>query len=80
MQVNIQLKTAEATVASSLGYESDVSAALKGVGLRMYPTYPGTQDSKQATMYRVPVADRDEAQRALEVVRGHEGVQRADIG
>jgi hypothetical protein len=79
MQVNVQLKTAQATVASSLGYESDISAALEGVGLRMYPAYPGTQDSKQATMYRVPIADHDEAERALGVLRGHEGVQRVDV-
>jgi hypothetical protein len=78
LEVKIQLKPAGATVASSLGYESGVSEALESIGLRMYPAYPGTQDSKQATMFRVPVSNQQEADRALEVLRNHEGVQAAD--
>jgi hypothetical protein len=79
MELKIQLKIADGTVASSLGYERDVSSAVEGVGLRMYPLYPGTQDSKQATMFRVPVPDQDAADRALAVLREHDGVQSAGL-
>jgi hypothetical protein len=79
MELKIQLKIADGTVASSLGYERDVSNAVESQGLRMYPLYPGTQDSKQATMFRVPVPDQDAADRALATLREHEGVQSAGI-
>ena len=47
MEVHVQLKTADGSVAGSLGYESAVSRALKEAGLNLYPRYPGTQDSRQ---------------------------------
>jgi len=74
MDVKVQLKTASGTVAASFGYESAVEQAVEGLGLRMYPVYPGTQDSKQATMFRIPVSDTATAQRAVETLREHEGV------
>jgi hypothetical protein len=80
MEVKLQLKIAAGTVASSLGYESEVDDAVKALGLRMYPVNPGTQDSKEATLFRIPVADEDEARRAVEVLAAHDGVQRADLG
>ena len=50
MEVHVQLKTADGSVAGSLGYESAVSRALKAAGLNLYPRYPGTQDSRQGTV------------------------------
>jgi hypothetical protein len=79
MEVQLQLKIADGSVASSLGYESSVSSALEGIGLRIYPLHPGTQDSKQATLFRVPVPDQETADRALELLGEHEGVQRASL-
>ena len=79
MEVNVQLKPATGSVASSLGYESAVSTALEKVGLKIYPRYPGTQDSVQATLFRVPVPDEGTAQRALEILRKQEGVQNATL-
>jgi hypothetical protein len=79
MEVKVQLKTAQATVASSLGYETEVSTALREIGLRLYPVHPGTQDSRQATLFRVPVPDRETADRAVELLRGQGGVQSAAI-
>jgi hypothetical protein len=80
MELKIQLKTADGSVASSLGYESQVDEAVKGLGLRMYPVNPGTQDSKLATLFRIPVPDEETAYRAVAVLDGHEGVQRATLG
>jgi hypothetical protein len=79
MELKIQLKIADGTVASSLGYERDVSTAVESVGMRMYPMYPGTQDSTQATMFRVPVPDQETADRVLGALEGHDGVQRASL-
>jgi hypothetical protein len=79
MQVNVQLKVASGTVAASLGYESAVESALKDAGLRMYPKNPGTQDSTEACLFRVPVKDQAEADRALQVLEGHDGVERAGV-
>jgi len=80
MEVKVQLKTADGTVASSLGYESQVDDAVKELGLRMYPLKPGTQDSKEATLFRIPVSDEESGRRAVEVLRAHEGVQTATLG
>ena len=80
MEVKLQLKMADGTVASSLGYESEVDDAVKALGLRMYPVNPGTQDSKEATLFRIPVTDEDEARHAVEVLAAHAGVQRAGLG
>jgi hypothetical protein len=74
-EVRLQLKIADGTVASSLGYESQVEQVVKDLGLRMYPAKPGTQDSKEATMFRIPVDDAETARRAAETLRAHEGVQ-----
>jgi hypothetical protein len=79
MEVKVQLKIADGSVASSLGYESAVSSAVESLGLRMYPMHPGTQDSKLGTMFRVPVPDEETAERALSVLRDHEGVQSAGV-
>ena len=79
MEVKVQLKTADGSIASSLGYESQVEEIVKGLGLRMYPRYPGTQDSTQATLFRIPVEDAQSAERAVEALRAHEGVQSASI-
>jgi hypothetical protein len=80
MEVKLQLKVADGTVHASLGYESEVDDAVKALGLRMYPVNPGTQDSKEATLFRIPVQDEATARRALDVLRGHEGVQGASVG
>ena len=40
-EVRLQLKIADGTVASSLGYESQVEQVVKDLGLRMYPAKPG---------------------------------------
>jgi hypothetical protein len=79
MQVNVQLKVATGTVAASLGYESAVESTLKHAGLKMYPKNPGTQDSMEACLFRVPVRDQDEADRALALLRDHEGVERVGV-
>ena len=79
MEVHVQLKTADGSVAGSLGYESAVSRALKEAGLKLYPRYPGTQDSRQGTLFRVPVEDQAGADRALDLLRSTDGVERADI-
>jgi len=79
MEVHVQLKTADGSVAGSLGYESAVSRALKEAGLELYPRYPGTQDSRQSTLFRVPVDDQADADRALELLRSTDGVERAEI-
>ena len=75
MDVNLQLKTADGTVGASLGYESRVDDAVKGLGLRMYPLHPGTQDSKQATLFRIPVPDEEAGRGAVAALSGHEGIQ-----
>ena len=80
MEVKLQLKIADGTVASSLGFESHVDEAVKELGLRMYPVNPGTQDSKEATLFRIPVADDETGRRAVDALRGHEGVQRVTLG
>lgn len=80
MQVNLQLKTADGTVGASLGYESQVDDAVKDLGLRMYPMHPGTQDSKQATLFRIPVPDERAGRSAVDALRGHEGVQSVELG
>jgi hypothetical protein len=77
MEVNVQLKTADGSVASSLGFESQVDEVVKGLGLRMYPRYPGTQDSIQGTLFRIPVEDAQSAQRVIDALRAHDGVQSA---
>ncbi|UGS35923.1 hypothetical protein [Capillimicrobium parvum] len=79
MELKVQLKLADGSVASSLGYESAVSSSVESLGLRMYPMYPGTQDSRQGTMFRVPVPDEEAADRALALLREHEGVQSAAL-
>jgi creatinine amidohydrolase len=80
MEVRLQLKVADGTVASSLGYESEVDEAVKGLGLRMYPINPGTQDSKEATMFRIPVSDEETGRRAVATLLEHRGVQTARLG
>ncbi|MCW2997267.1 MAG: hypothetical protein JWN65_816 [Solirubrobacterales bacterium] len=80
MEVKLQLKMADGTVRSSLGYESQVDDAVKALGLRMYPVNPGTQDSKEATMFRIPVSDEATAQQAVDALSGHEGVQAVRLG
>jgi hypothetical protein len=77
MEVHVQLKTADGSIAGSLGYESAVSRVLKEAGFTFYPRYPGTQDSRQGTLFRVPVDDQDSANRAIEVLRSTDGVERA---
>lgn len=79
MEVKVQLKTADGSVAGSLGYERAVSSALEEMGLRIFPVHPGTQDSKQATMFRVPVPDQGVADRAIAVLRRQDGVQSAQL-
>lgn len=79
MEVKVQLKIADGSVGSSLGYESHVDAAVKELGLRMYPRYPGTQDSIQGTLFRVPVEDPESAERVVEALRSHDGVQSVTI-
>ena len=79
MQVTVQLKMADGSVAGSLGYESAVSSAVEGLGLKMYPKYPGTQDSKQGTMFYVPVPDEEAAERTMAALRDHDGVQSAAV-
>lgn len=80
MEVKLQLRIADGTVASSLGYESQVDDAVKELGLRMYPVNPGTQDSKEATRFRIPVPDEDSGRRAVEALRDHDGVQSVTLG
>ncbi len=80
MEVKLQLKIADGTVASSLGFESKVDDAVKDLGLRMYPVNPGTQDSKEATRFRIPVADEETGIRAVDALRGHEGIQSVALG
>jgi hypothetical protein len=80
MEVKLQLKIASGTVAASLGYESQVDDAVKELGLRMYPVNPGTQDSKEATLFRIPVSDEETGRRAVEALSGHEGVQSVRLG
>jgi hypothetical protein len=79
MEVSVQLKAADGTVAGSLGYESAVSRALKEAGLALYPRYPGTQDSRQGCLFRVPVDDEETAERALALLRSTDGVERAEL-
>jgi creatinine amidohydrolase len=75
MEVKLQLKIADGTVASSLGFESEVDSAVKGLGLKMYPANPGTQDSKEATMFRIPVSDEETGRRAVDTLLVHDAVQ-----
>ena len=75
----MEARPADGSVAGSLGYESAVSRALKEAGLKLYPRYPGTQDSRQGTLFRVPVDDQADADRALELLRSTDGVERAEI-
>ena len=79
MEVHVQLKPADGSVAGSLGYESAVARALKAEGLRLYPRHPGTQDSRLGTLFRVPVDDRSAGERALAVLRATDGVQGAEL-
>jgi hypothetical protein len=79
MEVSVQLKAADGTVAGSLGYESAVSRALEEAGLRLYPRHPGTQDSRQGCLFRVPVDDEATAERALALLRSTVGVERAEL-
>jgi hypothetical protein len=79
VEVHVQLKTADGSVAGSLGFESAVSRVLEEAGLKLYPRYPGTQDSRQGTLFRVPVDDQAGADRALDLLRSSEGVERADV-
>ena len=79
MEVSVQLKTADGSIAGSLGYESAVSRALKDAGLKLYPRHPGTQDSRQGTLFRVPVDDQETGERALALLRSTEGVERAEL-
>ena len=79
MEVSVQLKTADGSIAGSLGYESAVSRALKEAGLKLYPRHPGTQDSRQGTLFRVPVDDQETGERALALLRSTEGVERAEL-
>jgi len=79
MEVSVQLKAADGSIAGSLGYESAVSRALKEAGLMLYPRHPGTQDSRQGTLFRVPVDDQESAERALALLRSTEGVERAEL-
>jgi hypothetical protein len=80
VDVHVQLRTADGTIAGSLGYESAVSRALKEAGFTLYPRYPGTQDSRQGTLFRVPVDDQDGVDRALALLRSTDGVERAELG
>ena len=80
MEVQVQLKAADGSIAGSLGYESAVSRILKQAGLVLYPRYPGTQDSRQGTLFRVPVGDAEAGERALALLRSTEGVERAELG
>ncbi len=79
MEVNVQLKTADGSVAGSLGYESAVARVLGEAGLKLYPRHPGTQDSRLGTLFRVPVENRDAADRALALLRRIDGVERAVV-
>jgi hypothetical protein len=79
VEVHVQLKTADGSVGGSLGYESAVARALKAAGLILYPRYPGTQDSRQGTLFRVPVDDQAHADRALDLLRSTAGVERAEL-
>jgi hypothetical protein len=79
VEVRVQLQIADGSVASSLGYESAVSSTLRRAGLKLYPRHPGTQDSVQATLFRVPVADEEAAARAVELLRDHDGVKSVGI-
>ena len=79
MEVHVQLKTADGSVAGSLGYESAVSRALKADGLVLYPRYPGTQDSRQGTLFRVPVDDEETGARAIALLGSIEGVESAQL-
>ncbi|MCX6386731.1 MAG: hypothetical protein NTV40_08935 [Solirubrobacterales bacterium] len=80
MEVQLQLKLATGTVAASLGYESAVDEVVKQLGLRMYPVNPGTQDSKEATRFRIPVPDQSAGERVVDALNEHEGVQIATFG
>lgn len=80
MEVSVQLKAADGSIAGSLGYESAVSRALAEAGFKLYPRHPGTQDSRQGTLFRVPVDDQETAERALALLRSTEGVERAEVG
>ena len=79
MEVSVQLEPADGSIAGSLGYESAVSRALKQAGLTLYPRHPGTQDSRQGTLFRVPVDDQESGERALALLRSTEGVERAEL-
>jgi hypothetical protein len=79
VDVHVQLKAADGSVAGSLGYESAVARALKDAGLKLYPRHPGTQDSRLGTLFRVPVDDEPAADRALALLRATPGVERAEL-
>jgi hypothetical protein len=79
VDVHVQLKTADGSIAGSLGYESAVSRACKEAGLQLYPRFPGTQDSRQGALFRVPVEDQETADRALELLRSTDGVERVQL-
>jgi hypothetical protein len=79
VDVHVQLRTADGSIAGSLGYESAVARALKAEGFALYPQHPGTQDSRLGTLFRVPVADGQAAERALALLRATPGVERAEL-
>jgi hypothetical protein len=79
MDVRVQLKAADGSVAGSLGYESAVARVLEGAGLNLYPRHPGTQDSRLGTLFRVPVGDRDAADRVLALLRDSAGVEHVEV-
>jgi hypothetical protein len=79
MEVHVQLSAADGSIAGSLGFESAVSRVLKEAGFTLYPRYPGTQDSRQGTLFRVPVEDDEAADRAIALLRSTDGVASAQL-
>ena len=79
MEVHVQLKTADGSIAGSLGYESAVSRVCKAAGFKLYPQFPGTQDSRQGALFRVPVEDQESAERAIALLSATDGVERAAL-
>ena len=79
MEVKVQLKAADGSVAGTLGYESQVESLVKRLGLRMYPRFPGTQDSTQGTLFRIPVTDAASARAAVDALRDHHGVESVSV-
>jgi hypothetical protein len=79
VQVHVQLRTADGSVAGSLGYESAVARVLKEAGFRLYPRHPGTQDSRLGTLFRVPVDYEETGARAIALLGSIEGVESAQL-